>query len=260
MGELLRLESKVALITGGGSGIGRATAVLFAKEGARIVASDLNEDAVMETVRMVRDVGGEVTSVTGDVSKSQDAERIVQASIEAYGRLEVLVNCAGISARNALPTEASPEAVWDRVIDVNLKGTFLTSWYAVPHMVPTGGGSIINLASIMGLVGYPVGLGGGFNPYPPSKGGVVQFTRTLAIDYAKDNIRVNCICPGYVRTSLTDPLTSDPEILEQLEQRHSLGRLGRPEEIAYAALFLASDESSFVTGAPLIVDGGYTAQ
>jgi NAD(P)-dependent dehydrogenase (short-subunit alcohol dehydrogenase family) len=145
-------------------------------------------------------------------------------------------------------------------MDVNLKGTYLVSWYAVPEMERSGGGSIINLASTMGLVGYPEGMGGGFNPYGPSKGGVVQFTRNLAIDCAKRNIRVNCICPGYVETNLTRSLTDDPEMRARLEGRHPMGRLALPEEIAYAALFLASDEASFVTGAPLIVDGGYTAQ
>ena len=134
------------------------------------------------------------------------------------------------------------------------------SWYAVAEMDRSGGGSIINLASTMGLVGYPEGMGGGFNPYVPSKGGVVQFTRNLAIDCAKRNIRVNCICPGYVETNLTRSLTDDPEMRARLEDRHPMGRLALPEEIAYAALFLASNEASFVTGAPLIVDGGYTAQ
>ena len=180
--------------------------------------------------------------------------------MNAYGRLDVLVNSAGISARNALPEGVSPEEVWDRVMDVNLKGTYLMCWCAVPEMKRSGGGSIVNLASIMGLVGYSAGMGGGFNPYVPSKGGVVQFTKNLAIDYARKGIRVNCICPGYIDTNLTQPLTTDPETLRRLEQLHPLGRLGTADEIAHAALFLASPESSFVTGTPLVVDGGYTAQ
>jgi NAD(P)-dependent dehydrogenase (short-subunit alcohol dehydrogenase family) len=256
----MRLENEVALITGGGSGIGRATAVLFAREGASVVVSDLRERDALDTVEEIDNTGGRATAVAGDVASSQDAERMVQAAVQAYDRLDVLVNSAGVHVRNALPEGASPEEVWDRVIEVNLKGTYLTSWHAVPEMERGGGGSIVNLSSIMGLVGYPVGMGGGFNAYPPSKGGVLQFTRSLAIDCAAKNIRVNCLCPGYVKTDLIRPLTDDPEMLSLLESRHPLGRLGRPEEIAYAALFLASDESSFVTGIPLTVDGGYTAQ
>ena len=256
----MRLEGKVALITGGGSGIGRATAVIFSSEGARIVVSDIDEGSALDTARLVEAKGGQATIVTGDVSVSQDGQHMVQVAVDTYGKLDVLVNSAGVSARNAMPAGASPEQVWDRVMDINLKGTYLVSWYAVPEMVRSGGGSIINLASIMGLVGYPVGMGGGFNPYVPSKGGVVQFTKNLAIDSAAKNIRVNCICPGYVATNMTRGLTEDPEVNRELEQRHPMGRLGRPEEIAYAALFLASEESSFVTGISLVVDGGYTAQ
>ncbi len=256
----MRLKDKVALITGAGSGIGRATALTFAREGAKIVASDVDEAPALETAEAVREAGGDAEVVTGDVSNSAHAERMVQAAVQAFGRLDILVNSAGVSARNAMPEGASPEEVWDRVMDVNLKGTYLVAWYAVPEMEHAGGGSIINLSSIMGLVGYPAGMGGGFNPYVPSKGGVIQFTRNLAIDTARRGIRVNCICPGYVETSLTRTLTEDPETLRRLEERHPMGRLGRPEEIANAALFLASDESSFMTGAPLIVDGGYTAQ
>ena len=256
----MRLKEKVALITGGGSGVGRATASLFAAQGARVAVADANEAHADETVRLIEDLGASALAVSGDVSRSEDALGMVQAAVDAYGRLDILVNSAGVSSRNALGPDASPEEVWDRVMDVNLKGTYLVTWHAVPHMKRGGGGSIINLSSIIGLVGYGPGLGGGFNPYPPSKGGVIQFTRNLAIDVAGDNIRVNCICPGYLKTSLTEPLTSDPKTLEVLERRHPMGRLGQPEEVAYAALYLASDESSYVTGAPLAVDGGYTAQ
>ena len=256
----MRLENKVALITGGGSGIGRATATLFAAEGASVVVSDLNEAQARETVEGIKGAGGHATEVGGDVSNSEDARRMVKAAVTAYGKLNVLVNSTGVSARNALGPGASPEEVWDRVMDVNLKGTYLASWHAVPEMERAGGGSIVNLASIIGLVGYARGMGGGFNPYAPSKGGVVQFTRNLAIDTAKDNIRVNCLCPGYLWTNLIEQLTGDPEVLQFMESRHPMGRLGRPEEVAYAALYLASDESSYVTGTPLAVDGGYTAQ
>ncbi len=256
----MRLENKVALVTGGGSGIGRATAELFAKEGARVVVADLDETTVSESAEQIKAAGGEATAIVGDVSISQDADRMVRVAVESYGRLDILVNSAGITHRGLLKAGASPEQAWDKVMEVNLKGTYLVSWFAVPEMERSGGGSIVNLASIMSLVGYPTELASGFNPYGPSKGGVLQFTRNLAIDGAKNNIRVNCICPGFVMTSLIKALVDDEQKRKLLEDRHPLGRLGRPEEIAYAALFLASDESSFVTGAPLIVDGGYTAQ
>ena len=256
----MRLEGKAALVTGGGSGIGRATALLFAREGARVVVSDLREADALETADAVRAAGGQAATAAGDVSRSADAAGMVRTAVQSYGRLDVLVNSAGISSRNALAEGADPEEVWDRVMDVNLKGSYLVSWHAVPEMERSGGGSIINLASIIGLVGYPAGIGGGFNPYAPSKGGVVQLTRNLAVDLASKGVRVNCICPGYVTTNLTRGLTEDPETLARLEGLHPMGRLGRPEEIAQAALFLASDESSYVTGAPLVVDGGYTAQ
>ena len=256
----MRLKDKVALVTGGGSGIGGATAVLFAAQGAKVVVSDLNEANALETVAEIKAAEGNATALTGDVSKNTDAEAMVKGTVETYGTLDVVVNCAGVIAGKALPEGASPEEVWDRVMDVNLKGTYLVTWHAVRTMEGSGGGSIINIASINGIVGYPIGLGGGFDAYVPSKGGVVQFTKNLAIDYGKKNIRVNCICPGHIDTNLIREFLDNPERREWLEQRYPMGRIGRPEEIAYAALFLASDESSFVTGAPLIVDGGYTAQ
>ena len=256
----MRLEGKVALVTGGGSGIGRATAALFAREGARVVVSDLSQDRADEVAQGIAADGGSAVAVSGDVSSRDDARRMVQTAVDGYGKLDVLVNSAGVASRNALGPGATEEEIWDRVIAVNLKGTYLVSWFAVPEMRQVGGGSIVNLSSIIGLVGYSAGIGGGFNPYASSKGGVVQFTRNLAIDCARDNIRVNCICSGYVWSSLTEPLTGDPEMLHRLEQLHPMGRLGQPEEIAYAALYLASDESTYVTGTPLAVDGGYTAQ
>ena len=259
-GPTLRLRDKVALITGAGSGIGRATAYLFAREGANVSVSDASAETAQETADTIAVSGGQAIAVAGDVSDAGAAQRMVESTVQAYGRLDILVNSAGITARNALPAGASPEAVWDKVIDVNLKGTYLMSWYSVPEMEKAGGGSIVNLASTMGLVGYPVGIGGGFNPYPPSKGGVVQLTRTLAVDSARKNIRVNCLCPGFITTNLTRSLTDDPDTLDRLESLHPMGRLGAPGEVAQAALYLASDDASYVTGAALTVDGGYTAQ
>ncbi len=255
-----RLRGKIALVTGAGSGIGRASAALFASEGASVAAADLSEALARETVDEIERRGGKAVAVAGDVSDASAADRMVSAAADAFGGLNALVNSAGVTARNALAPGADEEEVWDRVIDVNLKGTYLVSRSALPHMRRAGGGSIVNLASTMGIVGYPAGLGGGFNPYPPSKGGVVQLTRNMAIDFARDAIRVNCLCPGFVETGLTKSLTDDPATREMLESRHPLGRLGLPEEVAYAALYLASDEAAYVTGAALTVDGGYTAQ
>lgn len=255
----MRLKDKVALITGAGSGIGRETALLFAEEGAAIVAADLTGDSVQQTVDAIVSTGGSTVALTGDVTAAADAERMVASAVESFGKLDLLVNSAGLTSRHSSLEGASPEEAWERVIEVNLKGTYMVSWYAVSAMEQAGGGSIINLASIMGLVGYPVGIGGGFNPYPPSKGGVVQFTKTLAVDSARKNIRVNCLCPGFIETNLTSGLTSDPEMLDKLNSLHPMGRLGQPREVAYAALYLASDDSRHVTGTALTVDGGYTA-
>ena len=255
----MRLKDKVALITGAGSGIGRAAAILFAEEGAVVVAADLTAATVQETVDAITSAGGQAVSLTGDVTASADAEKMVASAVESFGKLDLLVNSAGLTARHSSLEGASPEEAWVRVIDVNLKGTYMVSWYAVPAMERAGGGSIIDLASVMGLVGYPVGIGGGFNPYPPSKGGVVQFTKTLAVDSARKNIRVNCLCPGFIETNLTSGLTSDPEMLEKLNSLHPMGRLGQPREVANVALYLASDDARHVTGTALTVDGGYTA-
>ena len=249
-----RLSGKVALITGAKSGIGEACVKRFVEEGACVVAADISVTGTYpeETSAILK--------ISGDVTKSGDAAEMVNKATQAYGKLDILVNSAGISSRNAFEEDADPEEIWDRVIEVNLKGTYLVSRYAVPEMELNGSGSIINLASINGLVGYPVGIGGGFNAYPPSKGGVIQFTKTLANDMASKNVRVNCLCPGYVETNLTESLTSNESIYQQLKNLHPMGRLGRPEEIANAALFLASDEASFITGSSLVIDGGYTSQ
>ncbi len=262
MEKLVRLAKKVALVTGGGSGIGRATAVLFAREGAQVVVADKSEDSARRTADQINSAGGQAVCAAGDVTRSEDAEAMVAAAIDSFGGLDVVVNSAGVSPRNATSPEADEDEVWDAVLDVNLTGTYRVSKFAVPQLLRRGGGSIVNLASIIGVVGYPreiPSILGAFNPYPPSKGGVVQLTRNMATQLAADGIRVNCICPGYVESNLIETLIADPAMHQKLIDRHPIGRLGKPEEIAQAALFLASDESSFVTGAPLMVDGGYTA-
>ena len=249
-----RIKDKVALVTGAGSGIGQACALRFADEGAMVVAID------QESPSFESQYSQTILEMSGDVTKTDDARDMVAQTIHAFGKLDIVVNSAGVSGRNALEGDADPENIWDRVIEVNLKGTYLVSWYAVTEMKKEQTGSIVNLASIMGLVGYPKGLGGGFNAYAPSKGGVIQFTKTLAVDLAGDGIRVNCLCPGYVNTNLTASLTKDPTIGKKLLDLHPMERLGTAAEIANAALFLASDEASFITGSSLVIDGGYTAQ
>ncbi len=256
----MRLQNKVALITGAGSGIGRETAILFAAEGAKVVIADLNEADLNITETNIHSTVSNVSKVPADVTKDKDCSHMVSAAIAAHGKIDILVNSAGVTNRNAMPRGASPESVWEKVIEINLKGTYLPTLHVVPQMRRVGEGSIINLGSIGSLVGYPASRAMGFDPYPASKGAVLQFTRNLAVQLAQEKIRVNCICPGHLDTNLNRELTNDPATLEALLKRYPMGRIGHPKEVAYAALFLASDESSFVTGTHLVVDGGYTAQ
>ena len=251
-----RLDGKVALITGGGSGIGRASALLFAREGARVVVAGWVADEVEEVVAQIEQAGGTAISVVGDVGLRVHAERMVEATQEEYGRIDVLLNSAGQELVASVPD--TPEEAWDRILDTNLKGVYLVCHAAIPAMIASGG-SIVNVASQLALVAAP-----SFAAYSASKGGVLNLTRAMALDHARDNIRVNALCPGAVDTPLLrrqfEGQRGPQGTLDDLAAMHPLGRLGRPEELAAAALFLASDESSFMTGAPLIVDGGYTAR
>ncbi len=224
-----------------------------------MAVADLDADNAEEVAAKVRGSNGEALALAVDVTKRDECVASVRDTVEEFGDLHILVNSAGVNTRKA-PPEWDLEQRWDWVIDVNLKGSMMMSHAAVQHMKRNGYGAIVNLASIIGLVGYAEGFSDGFNPYPHSKGGVVQMTRDMGVALAKAGIRVNALCPGFTYTDMTKPLTGDADMRMHLESLHPLGRLGEPMEIAYAALYLASDDSSFVTGTCLPVDGGYTAK
>jgi len=253
----MRLKDKVALVTGAASGIGRATAALFGREGAKVMCADLDAEGAEQVARQIADSGGEAASVQADVSVAADVERMVRATVERWGRLDVLVNNAGIYF--ILPLTQVPEEEWDRLIDINLKGVYLGCKYAIPQMVSQGKGVIVNTASIAGLRGAA-----NWTTYCASKGGVVQLTKALAMELARLNIRVNCVCPGIIDTGMFDQAVSmsgadKGELAASIGQAHPMGRIGQPEEVAAAILFLASDDASFITGVPLSVDGGLWA-
>ena len=248
----MRISKKVAIITGAASGIGRTTAILFAKEGGKVIVADQNEVGGNETVDMIRSDGGQAMFKRVNVTSATDMQDMVETTINTYGKLNILVNNAGIAIR--LPVVDLPEEDWDRNIDVNLKSIYLSSKYAIPRMIENEGGSIVNIASIYGIVG-----GRTRAAYTASKGGVVNLTRSMALDYALHKIRVNCVCPGFVNTPLLKNILKTPEEYQALADLHPMGRLGDMLEIAQGILYLASDASSFVTGIALPIDGGYTA-
>lgn len=256
-----RLENKICLITGAASGIGRASARRFASEGARLALADLGGEALEALGSELESEGATVMTRLLDVTDRQAVESTVATVADWGGGLDVVVNSAGITRRN-VAADADFEEVWDKVMAVNLKGTLLVSHAAVDAMRASGGGSIINLGSIMSTVVYPqgTGLSDGFNPYTHSKGGVLQFTRDLAVQVAADGIRVNAVCPGFVRTALTEALHSNNALNQKVCEWTPIGRFGEPEEIANVILFLASDEASYVTAVGWNVDGGYTAR
>ena len=256
----MRLKQKNVLITGAGSGIGKACSKLFFNEGANLVLTDLKDKWLDDSINDISKESG-IEKICGDVSKKSEVKNIVNFAINKLGSLDILINCAGVNPRGA-PESFDFEETWDWVMGVNLKGTYLMSYYASNEMKKNGG-SIVNLASINGFVGYNKGISSklkGINPYPHSKGGVIQLTKDMAVGFAELNIRVNALCPGYSKTNLTKMLWEDKKVEEYITSLHPMGRLAEPEEIAFAALFLASDEASFITGACLPVDGGYLAQ
>jgi len=246
---MARLEGKVSLVTGAGSGIGRGIALVFASEGSTVIAVDRMGESAEETAKMIKEKGGKVSVQKGDVSLARDVEKIIRQAIQSYGQVNVLVNVAGGALGVNSPVGNTTEAEWDRVIANNVKSTFLMSKNMLPFMIKNGGGVIINIGSIFGLFPAP-----GMAAYSAAKAAVINLTRQMALDYGHHNIRVNCLCPGPIRTPALEPHLKTHG--EEMRAATLVGRLGKPEDVAYGALYLASDESSFVTGTALIIDGG----
>jgi len=251
----MRLQNNVALITGAGSGIGRETALLFATEGAQVVVVDVNDPAGEETVRMVHGQGGTATYAHADVSKAADCEAMVRVAEDLYGKLNVMFNNAGIMHSADDDAITTSEDVWDLTMAVNLKGVFLGCKYGIPALRRAGGGSVINTASFVALLGAATPQ----VAYTASKGGVLALTRELAIVHARENIRINALCPGPLHTELLMKFLDTEEKKQRRLVHIPMGRFGEAKEMAQAALYLASDESSFLTGATFSVDGGITA-
>lgn len=248
-----QFKNKVAIVTGGSFGIGRATAIAFAKKGAKVVIADWVEDS--ETLNAIKLLGGEAIFIKCDVSKTEDVKAMIEKTIATFGRLDYAFNNAGIEGNNGT-TQECPEENWDKTIAVNLKGIWLCMKHEIPEMLKQGKGVIINCASIAGLVGFP-----GLPAYVASKHGVIGLTKTSALECAKLGIRVNAVCPGAIKTPMIDRITGNKkEVEEQFAGMEPIGRLGQPEEVANAVLWMCSDEASFVIGYAMAVDGGWVAQ
>lgn len=252
----MRLDGKVSIITGAGSGLGKGIAFFFAREASKVVIAELQEESGREVSQQIEREGGSGLFLRTDITAASDVERMVEETLRAFGRIDVLVNNAGINPSRT-PVHETSEENWDRTLAVNLKGAFLCSKYVLPVMMKQKGGSIIHIASIVGAMGCSDRA-----PYAASKGGLIGLGRSMAVDYAPYGIRVNTLNPGFIETELTriyfDKLREqDPKKMERIIDHHPLGRLGRPEDVAYAALFLASDESPWITGLDIGVDGGF---
>ena len=249
----MRLEGKVAFISGGARGMGAAEARLFAKQGARVAIGDVLEDEGQKVEAEINETGGEALFVGLDVTSEAEWQKAINATVARFGKLDILVNNAGTSA--ACTLEETTEEIWDEQMNVHAKGVFLGTKHAIPEMRKVGGGSIVNISSTWGLVGSPSSAA-----YSAAKGAIRIFTKAAAIQYAKGGIRCNSVHPGAVVTPMTELTRSDPEQYKVALGRVPMGRFGQPEEVAYGVLFLASDESSYVTGSELVIDGGETAQ
>ncbi len=251
----MRLADKVAIITGAGSGMGRAAAQLFAREGAKVVVADLDTKTGEASAAEARAAGGEALFVPVDVADEGQVQRMVEVTVERFGAVHVLYNNAGIMPADDGAVTDITEQTWDKVLDVNLKSAFLCCKYAIPEMMKAGGGSIINVASIVAMLGCTVPQ----DAYTASKGGIIALTKSLAVQYAKHGIRANAICPGPIETQLLRMLWTSEEERNRRLNRIPLGRFGAPEDIVYLALYLASDEASWTTGSVMVVDGGITS-
>ncbi len=245
-------EHKVAIVTGGTFGIGKATAIAFARRGARVVIADwVQDDSVLKEIK---ELGGTGIFVRCDVSKPDEIAAMIRQAVDAYGKIDFAVNNAGIEGKTASTHECSEEN-WDNTININLKGVWLCMKYELPVMIKQGKGAIVNLASVAGLIGFP-----GLPAYVVSKHGIVGLTKTAALEYAKQQIRINAVCPGVIKTAMVDRLTGEDKTVEkQYENMEPIGRMGQPEEVAEAIIWLCSDAASFVTGHAMAVDGGWIA-
>ena len=250
-----RLDDKVALITGGASGMGKVASHLFAREGAKVVLTDVADEAGEAVAAAIRDGGAQAAYVHADVSRASDAEAMVRFAVDTFGGLTVLYNNAGVFPERDGSVTETPEEVWDLTIGINLKGVYLGCRYGIPAMIESGGGAIVNVASFVALMGAATPQ----IAYTASKGGVLSMTREIAVEFARQGVRANALCPGPIETPLLQELLADPARRQRRLVHIPMGRFGQAEEIAKAALFLASDESSYMTGAALVVDGGITA-